>query len=344
MNAGNHPTWSRREFLRGLAIAGGAGLFGLQSRTVAAEPPPEITTIRLMYDPEIPKLCYAPQYVAEELLRVEGFTDVRYVPYGLPELSEAKTLARGQADINAALVADLVAALDNGDPITILAGLHVGCLELFANDSVSSISDLKHKRVAVPGLGGAIHIFLAGVAAYIGLDPQRDIEWVLAKPKDWGQLLVQGKVDAIGALPPMSYDINAQKIGHVILNTTTDEPWRYYFCCMIAARRDFVRNYPIATKRALRAILKANQLCGLQPERTARWLLDRKYATDFGYALSTLRDIPYDAWRDYDPEDTLRFFSLRLREAGINQRTPQEIIAQGTDWRFLNELKRELKA
>jgi NitT/TauT family transport system substrate-binding protein len=34
---------------------------------------------------------------------------------------------------------------------------------------------------------------------------------------------------------------------------------------------------------------------------------------------------------------------LRLREAGIIKSSPSRIIAQGTDWRFFNELKRELK-
>jgi NitT/TauT family transport system substrate-binding protein len=60
--------------------------------------------------------------------------------------------------------------------------------------------------------------------------------------------------------------------------------------------------------------------------------------------LQTLREIPYDRWREYDAEDTIRFYALRLRDVGFIKSTPQKIIADGTDWRFLNELKRELKA
>ena len=44
-----------------------------------------------------------------------------------------------------------------------------------------------------------------------------------------------------------------------------------------------------------------------------------------------------------DPEDTVRFFALRLHEAGMIKSSPHQIIAQGTDWSFLNELKKELK-
>jgi NitT/TauT family transport system substrate-binding protein len=63
----------------------------------------------------------------------------------------------------------------------------------------------------------------------------------------------------------------------------------------------------------------------------------------YDYALQALSEIPYDRWRDYDPEDTLRFYALRLHEAGMIKSNPNKIIADGTDWRFLNELKRELK-
>jgi hypothetical protein len=62
------------------------------------------------------------------------------------------------------------------------------------------------------------------------------------------------------------------------------------------------------------------------------------------YATWGLRDVPYNAWRTYDPENTLRFYGLRLHEVGMIKNHPQKIIAQGTDWRFLNEVKKELKA
>ena len=60
--------------------------------------------------------------------------------------------------------------------------------------------------------------------------------------------------------------------------------------------------------------------------------------------LQALSELPYDKWREYDAEDTIRFYALRMREAGFIKSSPQKIIADGTDWRFLNELKRELKA
>jgi NitT/TauT family transport system substrate-binding protein len=77
--------------------------------------------------------------------------------------------------------------------------------------------------------------------------------------------------------------------------------------------------------------------------RSARLLVDNGFTANYDYALQTLREVRYANWREYDPEATLRFYALRMREIGMIRSTPHRIIAEGTDWRFLNELKRELK-
>jgi NitT/TauT family transport system substrate-binding protein len=157
------------------------------------------------------------------------------------------------------------------------------------------------------------------------------------------RLLDEGKIDAYLGFPPQPLELRAKKIGHVVLNSMTDRPWSQYFCCMLIANREFVGRHPIATKRALRAILKGADVCAREPERVARFLVDKSYAQSYDYSVATLKDIPYKRWREYDPEDTVRFYSLRLQEAGMIKSTPQRIIARGTDWRFIRELKRELK-
>jgi NitT/TauT family transport system substrate-binding protein len=75
-------------------------------------------------------------------------------------------------------------------------------------------------------------------------------------------------------------------------------------------------------------------------------LVDKGYTTNYDYALQTMKEMQmaYGAWREFDPEDTLRFYSLRLQEVGMIKSTPQKIISQGTDWRFIRELKKEMKA
>jgi NitT/TauT family transport system substrate-binding protein len=128
-----------------------------------------------------------------------------------------------------------------------------------------------------------------------------------------------------------------------VVNTNVDRPWSQYFCCLVAGNRTFVRKHPVATKRAVRAILKAADICALEPDRVARVLVDRDYVKRYDYALQTMQEVPYGTWREYNPEDTLRFYALRLHEAGMIKSSPQKIIEQGTDWRFLTELKKQLK-
>ncbi len=144
-------------------------------------------------------------------------------------------------------------------------------------------------------------------------------------------------------MPPDPQELRARRIGHVVVNSAKDRPWSQYVCCIVVGNREFVRKNPVATKRALRAILKAADVCAADPERAARFLVEKGYTPRYDYALQALKDIPYDKWREYSHEDTLRFYALRLHEAGMIKSSPQRILSQGTDWRFLDELKKELK-
>ena len=90
-------------------------------------------------------------------------------------------------------------------------------------------------------------------------------------------------------------------------------------------------------------ILKATDLCATAPETAARRLVDGGFIQRYDLALQTLSEVPYDRWREYDPEDSLRFYALRLHEVGMISSSPNVLLAEGTDWRFLNDLKRELK-
>jgi NitT/TauT family transport system substrate-binding protein len=327
---------NRRRFLASAALTSAAALIGT-TKSLHAEPPPETTTIRLG---KLPAICWAPQYAAEPLLNAEGFTDVRYVSVK-PGAGTSKSIADGEVDFSLNFAANLVLPLDAGEPITVVAGVHTGCFELFGNDNVHSIPDLKGKSVGVPNLGSGPHLFLTSMATYVGLDPGKDINWVASPSVKPMSLFIDGKIDAFLGLPPDPQELRARKIGHVIVNSVVDRPWSQYFCCMLAGNRDFVAKHPVATKRVLRAMLKAADLCVSEPQQVAQRIVDGGYTARYDYALQTIHDLPYK-WREYDPEDTLRFYSLRLHEAGMVKSSPQKIIA-GTDWRFLDELKSQLK-
>jgi NitT/TauT family transport system substrate-binding protein len=312
---------TRRELLTSLTAAGAFGVLG-SNRAVANEGPPEVTTIRIG---KLGGICLAPQYLARELLRVEGFTDVRYVESEGGRVLLDK-IAGGEADFTMMYAANLVGAMDAGLPLTVVAGVHPGCFELLAHEPIQTIMDLKGKKVGIQGLGSndLRQELVAIMAAHVGLDPGKEIDWVADPLIEPMQLFAEGRIDAFLGFPPEPQELRARKIGHVVVNSAVDRPWSQYFCCLLAGRREFVRHHPIATKRVTRAVLKAADLCIAEPERMAQRLVENGFTKSYDYAIQTLTEVPYGVWREYDPEDTLRFYALRLHEVGLLNNSPNQ--------------------
>lgn len=328
--------FDRRRFLVTTSALGAGSLLGLRG-AAAAEPPPEVTTIRLV---RAPAICFAPQYLAEALLRMEGFSQVRYVDQSRGNSFDH--VFDGEADLTMDAAPAIVYAMESDRVPVTVAGIHAGCYELFGNARVNAIRDIKGKTVAVHALGGPAYVLLSSMLAYVGMNPTKDVNWIT--DPDAMRLFATGKTDAYMGFAPEPHELRARKIGHVIVNTAQDRPWSQYFCCMLTVNRIFLRQNPVATKRAVRAFLKAADLCAAEPESSARYLVAKGYEAQYETALEVVRDLPYKRWRDANPEDTLRFHALRLHEVGMIRHNPEKLIAQGTDWRFLNELKREMKA
>ena len=334
-----HIMQSRRDFLSTLSAASAAGVLGARG-ALADEGPPETTSIRIA---KTLGICSAPQYIAEALLRAEGFTEISHVrtPGGL---TVPQMVGSGEIDFASTFAGTLVSNLDADVPVTVLAGLHSGCFELFTHGPIQSIGDLKGRKIGIQSLSSSAHLYMAIMAAQVGLDPHEDLEWVVPPEGKAMELFTERQVDAFLGFPPEPQELRARKIGRMILSTATDKPWSDYFCCVVFGNRDFVGAHPVATKRYLRALLKATDLCAIEPERAAQGLIDSGFTPRYDFALQTLIETPYDRWREFDAEDTMRFFALRLHEVGMITSSPNALLAEGTDWRFLNELKRELKA
>jgi NitT/TauT family transport system substrate-binding protein len=332
--------YSRRHFLGSASLATVAGVFGAGESVAAEGAPPETTAIRLKKQTAI---CFAPLYVVEAFLGAEGFSDVQYVA-AAPGRADVGMIAQGDLDFDVTFAGAILHELDSGLPLTALGGLHVGCYELFAREPISTISHLKGRRVALNNPNSGEHLYISIMAAEIGLDPKDDIDWAFSPAGDAMERFIAGEADAFLGFPPQPQELRARGFNRVILNTVQDRPWSQYFCCMMYGNRAWVQDHPVATKRFLRAMYKAADFCRAEPERAAQRLVDAGFTGRYGYALQTLTELPYDRWHEYDSEDTMRFYALRLHEAGMITSSPHRILAQGTDWRFLNELKRELKA
>ncbi|MEX2247268.1 MAG: ABC transporter substrate-binding protein [Dehalococcoidia bacterium] len=354
-----HRELSRRDLLRlaglGLSGLGLAAIVGCGSDdgnggpattpAVVADPPPETTTIRLGRNVVAPRM--APFYLAEQFLMEEGFTNVQYIdvaPGSGGTGGSFQQIASGEMDITLHFAQSVTVAADAGDPILLLAGVHNSMLVLFGNERVQSLRDLKGKRFAGSrDANDPRYAFIAALLAYIGIDVEHDVEFVDVDISGLLSGAQTGDIDAWAVTRPLSTAFRNANIGHVLLDGAVDPPWSQYFGAMATANRDFVEQHPAATKRALRAILKATDVCAEEPERAARYLVDKGFTTyTYDQVLDIITGVSFAAWREFDPEDTMRFYALRLREAGLVKSTPDELIARATDWRYLDEIKREL--
>jgi NitT/TauT family transport system substrate-binding protein len=236
---------SRRHFLASASLATAGGLLGARG-SLADDGPPETTTIRL---PRIFAICLAPGYIADGLLRAEGFSDVRYIdaPVGL---SVPQMVGRGDIDFGITAAPMVAFVLDAGLRITALSGIHSGCYELFAHDPIQGVSDLKGKRVGLHSLSSAAHLNMTVMTSYIGLDPHKDIQWLQSPTGDAMELFAEGQVDAFLGFPPEPQELRARRVGRVILNTTTDKPWSDYsaaWCLATGSSCAIIRLLPSAS-------------------------------------------------------------------------------------------------
>jgi NitT/TauT family transport system substrate-binding protein len=356
-----HHELSRRDLLRlggaGLSVLGLAAIVGCGSDEskgsptstpgIVVDPPPETTTIRLAKQTPSSDPRQAPLYLAEPFLLAEGFTNVQYVDVPQFAVDTFKKLASGEIDIDMEYASTALAAADAGDQLVVLAGVYSNSFQLFGNERVQSLRDLKGKRIFVFSRDAteSVYALWAVLLGYVGIDLEHEVESVvLADPlSDLLPAVQAGTIDAWLSAGAFTTIFRRASIGHVFLDTLVDPPWSQYFGGMVTGNRAFVEKHPAATKRALRAILKATDVCAKEPERAARYLVDKGLTTwDYDLTLDAIDARTFAAWREFNPEDTMRFNALRLKESGLVKSNPDELIARATDWRYLNEIKREL--
>ena len=351
---------TRRDLLRGTlgtaaALAGGGliaacvapgGPTGVPSPG-ATLPPPEITKVRFVN----PSACDPPAALAKQFLLEEGFTDIQYVRV---PATTTEWLTKDLADFSSGYGNLIASAVDVGLPYLALAGVHPGCLQLFARPGISTIRDLRGKTIAVntKNASDLFYGFFSILLAYIGMDPRTDVNFIEIGPDipALRDAFVDGRSEAFIASAANGPQLrrNPKNPGTVILDTTMDKPWSQYYCCQLVANRDWARRNPVATKRVTRAVLRAADLVTKDRPSAAHQYVAGGFfsttpaATDEEIVNEVIRDLSYD-WRELDPEETLRFFAVRLADAKLVKSTSQQIIAQGSDFAYMRQLRSELK-
>lgn len=333
---------TRRAFLASAAATAlascGPTAASQSSASATPLPAPETTKLRIGRT----LVCDPWRWLSESYLRGEGFTDIQY----------GSGIARdGTADMSTVYASAHVTNVDSGHPVVTVAGAHTGCIELFARPGLDTIADLRGKRIAVNAMttDDLAYVFIASLFAHVGMKPS-DANFVAIGDASVPAYFVDGKADAIltfAAQGPL-LKANPKNPGRVILSSAFDKPWSQNYCCVITANRDWARTNPVAVKRATRGILRAIDE-GKRDLRAAATLgIEKRMFSDTPQVTEqVLYDVihhcSYD-WRDYDAEETVRFFALRLADAKLIKKSPQQITAEGTDLAWFRQLRKELKA
>ena len=335
-------TLTRRQLLA-LAASASAGLV-LAACAPAAAPaapptiaPPETTKIRIACNS-----CDAPIMAAESYLREEGFTDV--------QISDAATLTAltdGKVDMGNLFPPAYAAALEGGLRVVGLGGLHAGCIEIWAPQSVASLKDLRGHTIVVQAktirdtvYGNAV-MFLKQA----GVDP-KDVNFVAQSDADVVKLYLDGKNDAVlvAAAAAEALKANPANKGHVIFVQNKEEPWSHLDCCLVATTQDWYRANPIAAKRAMRAILRAEDALTADRAAAAKLATDKGLfggANNFNNVRNAVNMLTFN-WRDLDADKSLRVSGAILADTGLMKISVDEL-AKSLDLRILRELQTELK-
>ena len=338
---------SRRAAIRGLGLAG----LGLGAATVLGcgggsedkpkvEPPPEVTALRM---PLSTPLCETAMFLAEKYLAEEGFTEVKFIPYQAPTVPWM-LVSSGEADFGVDNLSLLLRA-DVGEPLTFLAGFHTGCGAWVGNDSIKSAADFKGRTIGVGGTDPLVNFdYLATLMflANAGLNPARDVTFV-TRPGPLAQLTPpfdEGKFDGFWAGLPVLYQARAAKLGHEISNMMMDKPWSENYCCGVGANRNFVQKNPVATKRALRALMKASDEAESQPTAAARYVVDKGYRPNYDDVVQSFKEMGHNRWREMDHAASARFWLRSLQAAGLLKGAPEKVISDGVNLSFINELRK----
>jgi sulfonate transport system substrate-binding protein len=242
--------------------------------------------------------CEAAMFVAQEkgFYREEGL-DIEFVKTDWDSLRDG--LGLGRFDANYHLVMYLIKPIEQGLDVKITGGIHSGCLRIQAGakTSIRSVEDLKGKKIGVPtALGSPPFLYSSRVLKAHGMDPQKDVEWVVLAPEVLGLAIDNGQVDAVTDSEPIGSILEAQRNVRTIADQATEAPYRDEYCCAVVVSGKLARENPAVAAKVTRALLKGARWVEENPTAAAQLSVDKQYIAASveinAHAISRLKYIP----------------------------------------------------
>ncbi len=228
-------------------------------------------------------------------------------------------LALGGFDVTHHLVMYFLKPVEQGLDVKFTGGIHRGCLRVqaAAKGNIRSIKDLRGKRIGVPGMGTPPFIFANRVLGANGIDPSREITWLVFPAGELGLALDKGEVDAVADSEPIGSLLLADGKVRNIADQAADAPYKDEYCCAVLVNGKFLARNPKASAAATRALLKAAKWVEANPAAAARLSVEKKYLASTveqnTIAISHLRYIPSVS----GAEAAVRLAATEMQRAGM---------------------------
>jgi len=241
--------------------------------------------------------CEAPIFTAVEkgFFKEEGL-DVALVKCEWANYKDV--LALGGFDVTHHLIMYFLKPVEQGLDVKFTGGIHRGCLRVqaLAKGNIRSIEDLRGKRIGVPGMGTPPFIFANRVLGAQGIDPGKEITWLVFPAGELGLALDKGEVDAVANSEPIGSLLLADGKVRNIADQAADVPYKDEYCCAVLVNGKYLAKNPKAAAAATRALLKAAKWVEANPAAAAKLSVEKKYLASTveqnTMAISHLRYIP----------------------------------------------------
>ena len=262
--------------------------------------------------------CEAPIFVANEkgFFKDEGL-DVELVKTDWDGLRDG--LGLGRFDANHTLIMYLLKPIEQGLDVKLTGGIHTGCLRVQAgaNTDIKTVEDLRGKRIGIPTMGSPPFLFASRVMAAHGMDPRKDVTWLMIAADVMELALANGQVDAVADSEPIGSILLAKGKVRTVADQAADPPYRDEYCCAAVVSGKLAARDPAAAAKVTRALLKGAKWVGENPTAAANLSVEKKYiaasAEINAQAISKLKYIPGVA----RCRDSIARAAKEMQEAGL---------------------------
>jgi len=262
--------------------------------------------------------CEAPIFTAVEkgFFKEEGL-DVSLVKCEWANYKDV--LALGGFDVTHHLIMYFLKPVEQGLDVKFTGGIHKGCLRVQASTkgNIHNIEDLRGKRIGVPGMGTPPFIFANRVLGAHGIDPGKEITWLVFPAGELGLALDKGDVDAVADSEPIGSLLLSDGKVRNIADQATDAPYVDEYCCAVLVNGKFLKQNPKAAAAATRALLKGAKWVETNPAAAARLSVEKKYLASNPemntIAIAHLRYVPSVSGAD----DAVKSAAGEMKKAGM---------------------------